>query len=163
MSQIGGKMSKFQGKFVIVSIDLRFILSNYVATDIYALFKKYIKKNLLRNVQNEGGGDQRLFEQCLKKLQIWYMRAPLINKIVVHFVQQVCRNPDFIDIFENYSPLCFVVAVGAVPFSSPVLPGLPPSPSAWRRVPSRSFPSSLTAAPLLAKISSGFKFFRESE
>ena len=39
MSQIGGKMSKFQGEFVIVSIDLRIILSNYVATDVYALDK----------------------------------------------------------------------------------------------------------------------------
>ena len=55
MSQIGGKMSKFQGEFVIVSIDLRIILSNYVATDVYALFKKSIKKNLLRNVQKRGG------------------------------------------------------------------------------------------------------------
>ena len=43
------------GEFVIVSIDLRIILSNYVARDVYALFGKSIKKNLLRNVQNEGG------------------------------------------------------------------------------------------------------------
>ena len=35
---------------------LRIILSNFVATDVYALFMKSIKKNLLRNVQNEGGG-----------------------------------------------------------------------------------------------------------
>ena len=71
MSQIGGKLSKFEGEFVIVSIDLRIILSNYVATDVYALFKKSIKKNLLRNVQNKGGGGQRRFEQCSKKLRIW--------------------------------------------------------------------------------------------
>ena len=56
MSQNGGKMSKFWGEFVIVSIDLRIILSNYVATDVYTLFKKSIQKNLLRNVQNEGRG-----------------------------------------------------------------------------------------------------------
>ena len=49
-------MSKFYGEFVIVSIDLRIILSNDVATGVYALFKKSIKKNPLRNVQNEGGG-----------------------------------------------------------------------------------------------------------
>ena len=48
MSQIGGKMSKFWGKFDIVSKDLRIILSNFVATDVYALFKKSIKKN--RNI-----------------------------------------------------------------------------------------------------------------
>ena len=64
-------MSKFLGEFVIVSIDLRIILSNYVATDVYALFKKSIKKNSLRNVQNGGGGGHRSFEQCSKKLQIW--------------------------------------------------------------------------------------------
>ena len=28
-------------------------MSNYVATDVYALFKKSIKKNLLHNVQND--------------------------------------------------------------------------------------------------------------
>ena len=55
ISQIGGKMSKFLGEYDIVSIDLRIILSNYVATDVYALFKESIKKNLLHNVQNEGG------------------------------------------------------------------------------------------------------------
>ena len=54
MSQVGGKMSKYQGEFVTVSTDLRIIVSNFVATDVYALFMKSIKKNLLRNVQNEG-------------------------------------------------------------------------------------------------------------
>ena len=29
--------------------------------------------------KTKGGGGQRLFEQCSKKLQIWYMRAPLIE------------------------------------------------------------------------------------
>ena len=65
MSQFGGKMSKFYGKFDIVSTDLRIILSIFVATDVYALFKKSIK--IICNVQNEGGGGQRLFE-----LQIWW-------------------------------------------------------------------------------------------
>ena len=36
MSQFGGKMSKFD----IVSTDLRIILSNFVATDVYARSKK---------------------------------------------------------------------------------------------------------------------------
>ena len=49
-------MSKFQGKFDIVSTDLRIILLNFVATDVYVIFKKSIKKNLHHNVQNEGGG-----------------------------------------------------------------------------------------------------------
>ena len=65
MSQIGGKMSKFYGETDIVSTYLRIILSNFVATDFYALFRKSIKKKLHHNVQNEGGGEgQRLFEQC---------------------------------------------------------------------------------------------------
>ena len=66
----------------MVSTDLRIILSNFVATDVYALFKKSIKKNLQHNVQNEGGGGQRLFEQCSKKLRIWWRWPPLI--IVKH-------------------------------------------------------------------------------
>ena len=56
MSQIGGKMSKFYGETDIVSTDLRIMLSNFVATDVYALLRKSIKKNLEHNVQNEGGG-----------------------------------------------------------------------------------------------------------
>ena len=45
MSQIGGKMSKFYGETDIVSTYLRIILSNFVATDFYSLFRKSIKKN----------------------------------------------------------------------------------------------------------------------
>ena len=56
MSQIGGKMSKFLGEVVIVSIDLRIILSNYVATDVYALFKKSIKKMIKKNYGSGEGG-----------------------------------------------------------------------------------------------------------
>ena len=49
-------MSKFWGKFDIVSTDLRLILSVFVATDVYALFKKSVKKICNIHVQNEGGG-----------------------------------------------------------------------------------------------------------
>ena len=55
MSQFGGKMSKFYGKFDIVSTDLRIILSNSVATDVFALFKKSIKK--ICNIFFEHGFD----------------------------------------------------------------------------------------------------------
>ena len=66
-------------------------MSNFVVTDVYALFMKSIKKNLLHNVKNEGGGgDQRIFEQCSKKLQIWYMRAPLIETLILVSQQ---KNP----------------------------------------------------------------------
>ena len=44
MSQIGGKLSKFYGEFNIVSTDLLIILLNFVATDVYALFRKSINK-----------------------------------------------------------------------------------------------------------------------
>ena len=61
-------MSKFQGEFqgdfVIVSMDLR-ILSNYVATDIYALFKKSIQKNFALQCSKRRGG-YRSFGQCSK-------------------------------------------------------------------------------------------------
>ena len=30
-----------------------------------------------------GAGGQRLFEQCSKKLQIWWRLAPLINRIIL--------------------------------------------------------------------------------
>ena len=56
MSQIGCKMSKFWGEFVIVSTDLRITLLNFVATDVYALFKNSIRIKLQHDVQNKGGG-----------------------------------------------------------------------------------------------------------
>ena len=37
MSQIEGKIIKFKVKFDIFSTDLRIILSNFVATDVYTL------------------------------------------------------------------------------------------------------------------------------
>ena len=42
------------------------------------------------DVQNKGGGGgQRLFEQCSKKLRIWWRRAPLItNVIIIIFISQ---------------------------------------------------------------------------
>ena len=58
-------------------------MSNYVATDVYALFKKSIKKNLLCNVQNEGGGVNGFLNNVKKKLRIWGMKAPLIYLRVV--------------------------------------------------------------------------------
>ena len=47
-------MSLIGGEFVIVSIYLRIILSNYVATDFYALFKKSIKKTLPEAQRTQG-------------------------------------------------------------------------------------------------------------
>ena len=44
------------GWMFVFSTDLLIILSNFVAADVYALFKKSIKKNLQHDVQNEGGG-----------------------------------------------------------------------------------------------------------
>ena len=56
MSQIGGKMSKFYGEFDIVSTDLRIILSNFVATDVYTLFQKSFKKFATYKFKTRGGG-----------------------------------------------------------------------------------------------------------
>ena len=49
-----------------MSTDLRIILSNFVAKDVYALFDSLLDINI--NVQNESGGraGQRQFEQCKK-------------------------------------------------------------------------------------------------
>ena len=86
MSQIGGKMSKFYGETDIVSTYLRIILSNFVATDVYALFKKSIKKFCNMMFKTKGGaGGQRLFEQCSKKLRIWRRRAPLSRLHLLDF------------------------------------------------------------------------------
>ena len=77
MSQFGGKMSKFWGKFDIVSTDLRIILSNFVATDVYALFKKSIKKICNMMFKTKGGGVKGFLNNVQKKLQIWRNMAPL--------------------------------------------------------------------------------------
>ena len=50
-------MSKFKGRLDIVSTGFHIILLNFVATEVYALFMKSIKRNLLRNVQNEKTAD----------------------------------------------------------------------------------------------------------
>ena len=67
MSQFGGKMSKFQGKFDIVSTDLRIILSNFVETDVYALFKKSIKKICNMMFKTKGGGGGKGFLNNVQK------------------------------------------------------------------------------------------------
>ena len=55
----------FRVNLSIVSMDLR-ILSNYVATDIYALFKESIQKDFALQCSKRRGG-YRSFEQCSKK------------------------------------------------------------------------------------------------
>ena len=67
MSQIGGKMSKFYGETYIVSTDLRIILSNFVATDVYALFRKSIKKNCNIMFKTKGGGGVKGFLNNVQK------------------------------------------------------------------------------------------------
>ena len=71
-------MSKFYGKFDIVSTDLRIILSNFVATDVYALFLKSFKINCDIHVQNKGGSKAIL--TMLKKMPFWWMMASLIQR-----------------------------------------------------------------------------------
>ena len=41
----------------IFSTELPLILSLFVATDVNALFTKFVKKNCNMNIQNEGGGN----------------------------------------------------------------------------------------------------------
>ena len=59
------------------TIDLRVILLMIVATGIYALLLKFLQKNSPHSVQTKGGGGQRPFEQCSKKLHFSYAMASL--------------------------------------------------------------------------------------
>ena len=80
-------MSKFYGKFDIVSTDLRIILSNFVATDVYALFKKSIKKNCNMMFKTKwGGGGKGFLNNVKKKLHYWYGQASLAK---------TCQNWDW--------------------------------------------------------------------
>ena len=56
------------------------VLLIIVATGVYALLLKFLQKNSPHNVQTNGGGGggQRLFEQCSKKLHFSLMTASLI-------------------------------------------------------------------------------------
>ena len=47
-------------------------------------FKKYPPQNRT-NVQIKGGGGQRRFEQCSKKLHFFEMRASLMDKSLITF------------------------------------------------------------------------------
>ena len=61
MSQFEGKIVSILGKFDI-STDLRMILSNFVATDVNALFRSL--KKIATYMFKTRGGVQRPFEQC---------------------------------------------------------------------------------------------------
>ena len=74
-------------KFNIFTIDLRVILSISVATGVYALLLKFLQKNSPHDVQTKGGGGQRPFEQCSKKLHFFETSASLkhtTKKILLH-------------------------------------------------------------------------------
>ena len=78
MSQVGGKMSKFQGEFDIVSTDLRIILSNFVATDVYALFKKSIKKICNMMFETKRGGVKAFLNNVQKNCRSGEGGHPLL-------------------------------------------------------------------------------------
>ena len=53
-------------------------MSNFVATDVYALFNIYVEKFATWVCKSEGGGGgQGPFTQCVKKHLIWYKTASL--------------------------------------------------------------------------------------
>ena len=66
-------------RFEIFTIDLRIILSIIVAIGVYALLLKFLQKNSPLDVQMKGGGGQRPFEQCSKKLHFSYGTASLTH------------------------------------------------------------------------------------
>ena len=72
------KLSKFQGSFDIVTIDLRLILSKFVATDVYALFKKSVKKicNIMFKTR---GGVKGFLNNVQKNCGFGSGRHPLVS------------------------------------------------------------------------------------
>ena len=67
-------------KFNIFTIDLRVIWWIIVATGVYALLLKFLQKKSPHDVQTKGGGGQRPFEQCSKKLHFSYGTASLTGR-----------------------------------------------------------------------------------
>ena len=65
-------------KFNIFTIDLHVILSIIVATGVYALFLKFLKKNSPHDVQTKGGGVKGLLNNVKKKLHFSYTMASLM-------------------------------------------------------------------------------------
>ena len=66
-------------------------MSNFVATDVYALFSIHVKKSATLLCKTRGGGEggQGPFTQCVKKHPIWYPGASLIRPptLLQHLVQ----------------------------------------------------------------------------
>ena len=58
-----GKIVRILGKFDILSTDFCTIMSNFVATDVYALFNIYVEKSTTWSCKTEG--------ECEKKHPIW--------------------------------------------------------------------------------------------
>ena len=80
MSQIGGKMSKLEGEFVIVSIDLRIILSNYVAQTFTRFLRNPPKKICSAMFKTEGGGGVNGFLNNVKKtMEMVWDGTPYLN------------------------------------------------------------------------------------
>ena len=79
-------------KFNIFTIDLRVIWWIIVATGVYALLLKFLQKNSPHDVQTKGGGVQRPFEQCSKKLHFSFMTASLIMMMMMMVMMIVMTN-----------------------------------------------------------------------
>ena len=58
------------GIFDIVSTDVCLIFLIFVATNVYALFKKSVKQICNLNVQNEGGGGEVFFNNVKKNAEL---------------------------------------------------------------------------------------------
>ena len=77
-------MSKFSGKFDIVSTDLRIILLNFVVTDVYALFNESTKKLL----QKGRGGSTALLKKTADLVRdgtpyhVTYLACQLFSRAV---------------------------------------------------------------------------------
>ena len=72
----------------MLSTDFRAIMSNFVATDVYALFNIHVEKSTTWLCKNEGGrGGQGPFTQCVKKHPIWYRTSSLSLRVTPFTIQ----------------------------------------------------------------------------
>ena len=90
----------------IFSTDLCILLSNFVATDVYALFKKSFKIICNIHVQNEGGGGWKAVWTMLKNLHYWWGRASLTFLSYLKDMQKGVQGYSDLQCTKNFWKSC---------------------------------------------------------
>ena len=91
-----------------MSRDFCTIMSNFVATDVCALFNIYVEKSATWLCKNEGGGGQGPFTQCVKKHPIWQRMASLMHRVAwnVYLISSTANNCEYMRKYCIYAPIC---------------------------------------------------------